>query len=66
MFGESLRFRLAPCFAGEIPADAVADVELPYRVRRHAEPRAGGPRRSGGDAEDASGAGDGETMDDAD
>ena len=79
-FGESLRFRLAPCFAGEIPADAVADVELPYRVRRHAEPRAGGPRsgggdaepraggprRSGGDAEDASGAGDGETMDDAD
>lgn len=79
-FGESLRFRLAPCFAGEIPADAVADVELPYRVRRHAEPRAGGPRRSRGDAEpraggprrsrgdaeDASGAGDGETMDDAD
>jgi len=78
-FGESLRFRLAPCFAGEIPADAVADVELPYRVRRHAEPRAGGPRsgggdaepraggprRSGGDAEDASGAEDGETMDDA-
>jgi hypothetical protein len=66
LFGEALYFRLAPCFAGEIPADAVADVELPYRVRRHAEPRAGGPRRSGGDAEDASGAGDGETMDDAD
>jgi hypothetical protein len=37
--GESLRFRLASCFAGEIPADAVADVELPYRVRRHAERR---------------------------
>jgi hypothetical protein len=65
LFGEALYFRLAPCFAREIPADAVADVELPYRVRRHAEPRAGGPRRGGGDAEDAAGAGNGETMDDA-